>query len=89
MKKTQFTNKDGECVEYEVPDEVADHIDILWVIIEGYNILNLREVLMSDFRIWKLKMRLKWDGFMWTLYRKFSRSYKRLRKLQDDLIKGE
>ena len=43
----------------------------------------------TKFGIWKLKMRLKWDGFMWTLYRKFSRSYKRLRKLQDDIIKGE
>ena len=89
MKKTWFTNKDGKRVEYEVPEEVADHIDILWTLIYEYVGIKPRERLISGFRIWKLKMRIKWDGFMWTLYRKFSRSYKRLRKLQDDLIKGE
>jgi len=34
MKETWFTNRDGEYVYYDVPDDVADHIDDIWELVK-------------------------------------------------------
>ena len=91
MREIWFTNKDGEYVTYLVPNDVADHIDILWELVKCYGFFDEKdkEILWYPPYLYTLVCNIEslFVRFIHFIHKTFfPKDYKRVKQMCDKLM---